>query len=641
MIINLSSDGQTIIVMPDNLLYSRTYDLTETTAFSLDMLDIRVSVTPVNDRPTLDPTASPVLFTQATGADQPVGKVGMLVSKFIDDAGALDNFSDVDGDLPGIAMIGTNLGGGILWFSTDEGDNWTQVSQVSGQAATLLAADNKTRIYLQLGPDVESRPDTVVTFKAWDRNGYPNGAQGVDTSTESYFSEQQDDITLDKPANILGDLSGVLTVGRVARGQFIWSDPDGSHFLSHDEWTRLTGSPEVIVPPEHGDATIFGRWSHDDQYWVSWFYDASPYFSGSDSFVIRLKDEVGGHTDQIISVTGEPGPLNNYPPTVDDYGSIGPPERPQVVFNGMNAECEFTGISYGNDLQPQDVRVSAVSDNGEIIADVQYTPSSSKAVLKFSLNQDPPDRNRFYHSVFTITIEDAGLDNDFNTVGDNAKTEILYHVEWIHMPLFFTQDGVDLTFSSDWGVLVNGIPVSMITSNHAPQTLSASGIGDFRPVEATSDGADNYLLLHRGQTLNRLAANSEWQVTNLFDSLRNESSEILDVSGRAVSQAVVVAAGIGAYEINGVTLQRYLCVGIRQLLSISMPRECPCTFKQQVLDIRHLKCTVLSMPMANQAVNMNGSFQKMPQMNFSIRWNFSQKAWARLSSSTNESLTDS
>ena len=247
--INLSVDGQTIIFTPDNG-YGRgvEFEFSEATAFSIDEVDISVTVTPVNDRPTLDPTASPVLFTQATGADQPVGKVGMLVSKFIDDAGALDNFSDVDGDLPGIAMIVTNLGGGILWFSTDEGDTWTQVSQVSGQAATLLAADNKTRIYLQLGPDPESRPDTVVTFKAWDRNGYPNGAQGVDTSTESYFSEQQDDITLDKPANILGDLSGVLTVGRVARGQFIWSDPDGSHFLSHDEWTRLTGSPEVIVP---------------------------------------------------------------------------------------------------------------------------------------------------------------------------------------------------------------------------------------------------------------------------------------------------------------------------------------------------------------------------------------------------------
>jgi hypothetical protein len=555
--INLSSDGQTIIVMPDNGWGSGVnFDFSETTAFSLDMLDVGVAVTPVNDRPILDPTASPVLFTQATGADQPVGKVGTLVSKLIDDAGPLNNFSDVDGDLPGIAMIGTNLGGGILWFSTDEGDNWTQVSQVSGQAATLLAADNKTRIYLQLGPDAESRPDTVVTFKAWDRNGYPNGAQGVDTSTESYFSEQQDDITLDKPANILGDLSGVLTVGRVARGQFIWSDPDGSQFLSHDEWTRLTGGPEVIVPPEHGDATILGRWSHDDQYWVTWFYDASPYFSGSDSFVIRLKDEVGGHTDQTISVTGEPGPLNNYPPTVDDLGPIGKTEdNPHPILIGDNSQLTLTGISYGNDLQPQDIRVSAVSDNGDIVAEVQYTSPEARALLDFSLSQSPPERNTVFQSAITITIEDTGIDNNFLTSDDNATTEFIYYVMWIHiphMPPVFTQDGVNLTFSSDWGVLVNGIPVSMITSNHSPQTLSASGIGDFRPVEATSDGGDNYLLLHRGQTLNRLAANSEWQVTNLFDSLRNESSEILDVSGRAVSQTIIVAAGIGAYEINGV-----------------------------------------------------------------------------------------
>ena len=143
--LNLSSDESQLILNENSLKWSRTYEITESTAFSIDVANISVSVTPVNDRPTLDPTASPVLFTQATGADQPVGKVGMLVSKFIDDAGALNNFSDVDGDLPGIAMIGTNLGGGILWFSTDEGDNWTQVSQVSGQAATLLAANNKNK----------------------------------------------------------------------------------------------------------------------------------------------------------------------------------------------------------------------------------------------------------------------------------------------------------------------------------------------------------------------------------------------------------------------------------------------------------------------------------------------------------------
>ena len=281
-----------------------------------------------------------------------------------------------------------------------------------------------------------------------------------------------------------------------------------------------------------------------------------PYFSGSDSFVIRLKDEVGGHTDQIIAVTGEPGPLNNYPPTVDPLGPIGKtPDNPHPIFIGDNSQLTLFGISYGNDLQPQDIRVSAVSDNGDIVAEVQYTSPDATALLDFTLSQSPPERNAVFESAFTITIEDAGIDNNFLTSHDNAKTEFIYHVMWIHiphMPPVFTQDGVDLTFSNDWGVLVNGIPVSMITSSHAPQTLSATGIGDFRPVEATSDGGDNYLLLHRGQTLNRLAANSEWQVSNLFDSLRNESSEILDVSGRAVSQAVVVAAGIGAYEINGV-----------------------------------------------------------------------------------------
>ena len=71
----------------------------------------------LNAAPVLDDTASPALFSIAEDAGAPVGQVGTLVSSLIDTSGTHSNFSDADGDLPGIAITGVNLQGGALWYS--------------------------------------------------------------------------------------------------------------------------------------------------------------------------------------------------------------------------------------------------------------------------------------------------------------------------------------------------------------------------------------------------------------------------------------------------------------------------------------------------------------------------------------------
>ncbi|MEE2797136.1 MAG: hypothetical protein VYA49_07095, partial [Planctomycetota bacterium] len=62
--------------------------------------------------PVLDPSASPALDVISEDAGVPVGAVGTLVSSFIDDGGVLNNYSDADGELPGIAITDVNLNGG-------------------------------------------------------------------------------------------------------------------------------------------------------------------------------------------------------------------------------------------------------------------------------------------------------------------------------------------------------------------------------------------------------------------------------------------------------------------------------------------------------------------------------------------------
>ena len=129
-----------------------------------------VTVTPVNDLPVLDSAASPQLDWVLANAGAPTGQVGTLVSKLIETDGLHNNFSDVDGDLPGIAITGVNLQGGTLWYSSDDGSTWLDVGAVSDEAPRLLAADTTTRVYFEPAADFSGSISDVISFKAWDRN---------------------------------------------------------------------------------------------------------------------------------------------------------------------------------------------------------------------------------------------------------------------------------------------------------------------------------------------------------------------------------------------------------------------------------------------------------------------------------------
>ena len=88
----------------------------------------------------------------------------------IETGGTYNNFSDADGDLPGIAITGVNLQGGTLWYSTDNGSTWLDVGAVSDTLPCLLAADATTRLYFEPAANFSETISDVITFKSWDRN---------------------------------------------------------------------------------------------------------------------------------------------------------------------------------------------------------------------------------------------------------------------------------------------------------------------------------------------------------------------------------------------------------------------------------------------------------------------------------------
>ena len=127
------------------------------------------AVVNVNDAPVLDPSVSLQLASVLEDSAAPSGLVGSLVSDLIDAGGAHNNFSDGDGDSPGIAITGVNLQGGSLWFSNDDGSTWLDVGAVSDGSPRLLAADATTRVYFQPAADFSGSISDVISFKAWDR----------------------------------------------------------------------------------------------------------------------------------------------------------------------------------------------------------------------------------------------------------------------------------------------------------------------------------------------------------------------------------------------------------------------------------------------------------------------------------------
>ena len=135
----LSPDGNTAYVADDQAGL-QIIDLVAT-EFSVVTGTVSITVDPVNDQPVLvDASLSLDAISEDPGV--PSGAVGTLVSSLIDTDGGLNNFSDEDGDAPGIAITEVDLGGGTLYYSLDNGTSWSDVGTVSADSARVLYADS-------------------------------------------------------------------------------------------------------------------------------------------------------------------------------------------------------------------------------------------------------------------------------------------------------------------------------------------------------------------------------------------------------------------------------------------------------------------------------------------------------------------
>ncbi|WP_354066516.1 VCBS domain-containing protein [Bradyrhizobium sp. OAE829] len=139
--------------------------------------DVTFTITGTNDAPVLNAAATPAGTAVAEDAGAPVGAVGTLVSQLVDlnsPAGGLDNVTDVDDTVTGIAVIGADTTNGTWFYSINGGTNWNALGAVTDDSARLLVADANTRLYFQPNADYDGAAN--ITFRAWDQDTGTNGA---------------------------------------------------------------------------------------------------------------------------------------------------------------------------------------------------------------------------------------------------------------------------------------------------------------------------------------------------------------------------------------------------------------------------------------------------------------------------------
>ncbi len=185
-------------------------------------------------------------------------------------------------------------------------------------------------------------------------------------------------------------------------------------------------------------------------------------------------------------------------------------------------------------------RVTVTSSNTALIPDptVLYASADVPSSLSFAPVVDANGT-----ATLSIQVEDGGPDNDFATTEDNRQAT--HQVEVNVLEVISSERSAILAKDSTENLYANTQPVTY------QEQQAQTNIAGFAAIGATSEDGVNALLVERASVTSRLVTDDAWRINGLFDSLRNESSPVLDLSGREVSSTLNIAAVSGAYEING------------------------------------------------------------------------------------------
>jgi hypothetical protein len=205
-----------------------------------------IDIAPVNDAPVLDPAKVPALGAIAEDAGAPGIGSGILVASLVDlnpPAGGLDNVTDVDSTVTGIALIGADSSHGTWLYSIDNGAHWAAVGSVSDGSARLLAADGSTRLYFQPAADFNGAVNPALTFRAWDRSSGSNGDANANAAANGGATAfSVDSVSTSLVVTPVNDAPVLTVAGTHAAGtEQVFGVLDGSATVSDKDLDAFNG----------------------------------------------------------------------------------------------------------------------------------------------------------------------------------------------------------------------------------------------------------------------------------------------------------------------------------------------------------------------------------------------------------------
>jgi alpha-tubulin suppressor-like RCC1 family protein len=207
--------------------------------------------------------------------------------------------------------------------------------------------------------------------------------------------------------------------------------------------------------------------------------------TGTATITVTVQDSAGGTVARTFTITVID--VNN-PPTLDAISNV------TIEENDPEQTVNLTGITDGDGVSAP-LKVTATSSNTSIIPNpvIAYTSAQTTGTLKFT-----PIQNRFtpvgQPVTITVTVEDAGLDNDLSTTSDNLTFSRTFTVtvnEYIP-PRYYVIDIELVSHPGNQSILLNNgfsAEVCHITEYANPVAEYVRGFGHTldNPLVASGD----------------------------------------------------------------------------------------------------------------------------------------------------------
>ena len=356
-------------------------DLSTTADNGTTTLSFTVTVTPVNDVPTLDELYDATIAEDAS--EQTVDLTGISAGGGESQplrvtATSSDTALIAD---PTVVYTSANATGSI---------KYTPTANLSGTSLITVFVEDGG-----LDGNLSTEGDNLTVTKTFTVTVTP----------------VNDDPTLDQPADVtIGEDAGEQTVSLTG----ISAGGGESQPLK----VTATSSNTVLIP----DPTVI--YTSADATGSLKFTSAVD-LSGTSVITVVLED---GGLDGNLSTTGDNLTVTKtFTVTVNavnDAPTLNQPADVTIDEDASEQTVGLTGISAGGG-ESQPLRVTATSTNSGLIPDptVTYASADATGTLAFT-----PIADQSGEALIIVTIEDGGPDNDLSTTGDNATTTLVFAV---------------------------------------------------------------------------------------------------------------------------------------------------------------------------------------------------------------------